>query len=98
MKRPVLVIWWIICVAATFAGARHLTAWFISLPFDMPYGIDMAIRFGFKLLLNDDAPDPDDMGDIALLIYFACAMLIAGAIVGFAGTLIWRRILSQRLR
>jgi len=58
----------------------------------------MAIRFGFRIFANDDMPDPDDMGDIALLIYVACALVIVGSTVGVAGALVWRHLFSQRLR
>lgn len=85
-------------IALTVAIGRSLTTWFLSLPFNMPYCIDMAIRFGYKVVLNDDMPDPDDMGDIALLIYFFCALALSGAVVGIIGALVWRRILSPRLR
>lgn len=98
MKRIAVVGWSILCLALAISGAYCLTAFYLTMPTDMPYWVDMTIRFGFRILLNDTMPDPDDMGVIAVLIYFAISMAISGIVFGMVGRLVWRRFLSQRLR
>ena len=98
MKRIAEIAWSILCLVFSIAGAYCLTAFYLTMPTNMPYWVDMAIRFGFRVLLNDNMPDPDDMGVIAVLIYFAISMVISGIVFGIVGSLIWRRFLSQRLR
>ncbi len=84
-------------MALILVSAYYLTAIFLTLPFDMPYCVDMAIRSGFRLFLHDDMPAPEDMGVIAVLMYFVCACVFASLIVGPIGVFAWRRIISPRL-
>ena len=97
MRRTVLVMWWLLSAVITMSCARELTAWFLTLPFNMPYCVDMAIRFGFKVFANDSTPAPEDMGDVALLFYFVVATVLTGVIVATVATLMWRHVLSPRL-
>ncbi|MCG5071918.1 hypothetical protein [Paraburkholderia tagetis] len=98
MKRLAVVIWSVFCVALAITGAYYLTALYLTMPTDMPYWVDMAIRFGFSFFLNNNMPDPDDMGVIALLIYFSISMAISGAMIGVVGIFLWRRTISFFLR
>jgi hypothetical protein len=87
----------LLCIALTFIGAIHMTSWFCTLPFNMPYWLERAIRFGFRLFVNDDMPDPeDDIAPVAVLFYLACANLIVGTAVYFAASAIWRRHIAPR--
>jgi hypothetical protein len=98
MRRLALIGWIAFCVVLALACARYLTALYLATQGNMPYEVDMMIRAGFRFFLNDDMPDPDDMGAIALLFYFTCATAISGLGVALVGSLVWRRILSPRLR
>lgn len=97
MRRLALFAWLLLCSALTVAGAYCLTLYVDTLPFNMPYWVDISIRFGFMVFLHDDMPDPDDMSGIALLFYFTCAIVLVGFIVGIAGRIFWRRFLSPHL-
>lgn len=98
MKRIAVAGWSVLCLVSAIAGAYCMTAFYLTMPTDMPYWVDMTIRFGFKIFLNDNMPDPDDMGVIAVLIYFSISMAISATVFGIVGSLIWRRLLSQRMR
>jgi hypothetical protein len=98
MKRSAEIAWVIFCIVLAIAGAYYLTAFYLTMPTDMPYWVDMAIRSGFRILLKDNMPDPDDMGVIAMLVYFSISMAISGIVIGIGGSLVWRRFLAPRFR
>ena len=82
----------------TFVGAYYLTKLFLAMPFNMPFFVDIIIRYGFKVFLGDDMPAPEETEVFAILIYCVCALAITGCFVGIAGKLLWRRFLTPRSR
>ena len=98
MRRLILVVWSLFCVVVIFVASFYLTKLFLAMPFDMPFLVDVFIRFGFKVFVGEDMPAPEDMAVIAIIIYCLCAIAITGCFVGIAGKLLWRRLISPRWR
>lgn len=98
MRRFALVAWLCVCAALTILSAFYLTLFYVSLPGEMPFWLDRTIQLGFKVFLHDDMPNPDeDIAAVALLFYFACAIVLVSFTVGIAGKIFWRRFLSPYL-
>lgn len=97
MKRLALGTWVCLWGALTLVGAVLLTRYFDTLPFNMPYWLDRAIRFGFHLFLHEDMPDPDDeIAPVAGLFYFTCAIALVGVLAFFVAAPLWRRFIGPR--
>lgn len=97
MRWILLVAWCAFCVLLSVVGGVLLFNWFVNLPGEMPFFLDRAIRFGFRVFLHDDMPDPDaDMAPVAGLVYLLCAVMLVGIIVAIVGTILWRRFATRR--
>jgi hypothetical protein len=60
------------------------------LPVNMPYPIDMFIRFCLSATGNSDLANPDDMEVLALLLYWAIASLLVGVLLFLCGKAVRR--------
>lgn len=52
-----------------------------SFPGNMPYSVDVFIRYCLAITGRDDLANPDDMEVLALLLYWAIATLVIGALL-----------------
>lgn len=95
MRRILLLAWCLICVILSFAGGMLLANWFSTLPIEMPFYLGQTIKFGFRIIVQDDMPDPEDIGTVAVLVYFVCSLAIVSVIVAIVGTILWRRVIGR---
>ncbi|HEX7931653.1 MAG TPA: hypothetical protein VF573_01005 [Paraburkholderia sp.] len=74
------VIWIVMSVTAGWRLTYYIDDIF---PGNMPYSVDMFIRFWLKVLGRNNLANPDDREVLSLLLYWALATLVAGALFFF---------------
>jgi len=62
---------------------------------DMPYPVDMFIRFCLSIAGRDDLANPDDMEVLSALLYWFIATLLVGLLI-YLGKRVLRRYLANR--
>ncbi len=62
---------------------------------DMPYPVDMFIRFYLSVAERDDLANPDDMEVLSALLYWLIATLLVGLLI-YLGKRTLQRYLARR--
>lgn len=62
---------------------------------DMPYPVDMFIRFCLSITGHDDLANPDDMEVLSALLYWLIATLLVGLLI-YLGKRVLQRYLAKR--
>lgn len=81
------ILWFVVSVIVGWRLTYHIDDVF---PGNMPYSVDMFIRFCLKMIGRNDLANPDDMETLALLLYWVIASLLVAAVI-FAGYRVLRR-------
>jgi hypothetical protein len=53
----------------------------IMIPSNMPYAVDMFIRFGLSVTGHEELANPDDMFVLALLLYWTVSAVVIGIVL-----------------
>ncbi|CAD6540057.1 hypothetical protein LMG28727_03720 [Paraburkholderia kirstenboschensis] len=72
------VVWMAISLTGGWRLTYHIDDMF---PGNMPDSVDMFIRFCLEVVGRSDLANPDDMEVLALLLYWAVAALLVGALL-----------------
>jgi len=72
------VVWAVLSVIGGWQLTYHIDDVF---PGNMPYSIDMFIRFCLAVAGRHDLANPDDMEVLALLLYWAIATVLVGTLL-----------------
>ncbi|WP_051377531.1 hypothetical protein [Paraburkholderia dilworthii] len=84
MKQNLLtkLLQYVVWIAISIIGGWQLTYHIDDLsPGNMPYSVDMFIRFCVEVVGRNDLANPDDMEVLGLLLYWAIAALLIGALL-----------------
>lgn len=72
------VLWVVVSAIVGWRLTYHIDDVF---PGNMPYSVDMFIRFCLKVVGRSDLANPDDMEVLALLLYWLIASLLVGGLL-----------------
>jgi hypothetical protein len=68
----------VLLVLASIVGGWQVTNLIIMIPSNMPYGVEMFIRYGLSVAGYEELANPDDMAVLALLLYWTASAVIIG--------------------
>ena len=80
-KKALKALVFVAFVAISVICGWQLTYLIDLLPFNMPYPVEMFIRFCLSVTGNNHLGNPDDMEVLSLLLYWAMATLLVGALL-----------------
>jgi len=82
----------ILLVLVSVIGGWQVTYLIDMFPSNMPYAIDMFIRFGLSATGHEELANADDMAVLALLLYWIVSAVVIGIVVYVAWSAIRSRV------
>jgi hypothetical protein len=90
LVRKFLPLVFLVLVSAI--GGWQVTYLINMIPSDMPYAVDMFIRFGVSVTGHEELANSDDMAVLALLLYWVVSAVIIGIVLYVAWSAIRSRL------
>jgi hypothetical protein len=70
----------VLLVLASIVGGWQVTNLIIMIPSNMPYAVEMFIRYGLSVAGYEELANPDDMAVLALLLYWTVSAVVIGIV------------------
>jgi hypothetical protein len=82
----------VLLVLVSIIGGCQVTHLIDMIPSNMPYAVDMFIRFGLSVTGHEELYNPDDMFVLAALLYWIVSAVVIGIVLYVAWPVIRGRL------
>jgi hypothetical protein len=82
----------VLLVLMSIVGGWQVTYLILMIPSNMPYAVDMFIRFGLSVIGHEELANPEDMEVLALLLYWTVSAVVIWIVVYVAWSAIRGRL------
>jgi hypothetical protein len=82
----------VLLVLVSIIGGWQATYLIQDIPSNMPYAVDMFIRFGLSAIGHEELANPDDMEVLGLLLYWIVSAVVIGIVLYVAWSAIRNRL------
>lgn len=85
----------VVIVLVSIVGGWQATYLIDTIPRNMPYAVDMFIRFCLSVTGHEELANPDDMAVLALVLYWIVSAILIGIVLSAAYSAIRHRRRSK---